>query len=1060
MRFLFTKITALMLMIIVSSCTEEELIPNYPSTNEAIIRFTLPNRSLVDVGAETRAAKNDFEKKISNLDLFVIEVKTKGETAPADDAEVIKHYKAFVDNDGEISTLVNPTKEPCWVVALVNASDDNITVETFNDIANLNEDLTSLYSSLSTVGTTYANNLPMSGMQYFDEISIKGVNLELKHICARIDVTSTASGYMLESATLLNGANAGHYIAQSPLREYNGTDLTEYQTTTISETPYIYLYENGGAKNYTDLIIAGKYTISEGNIVNSYIKVKLEYGSPLTADILRNTNYKVNLKSISKSNIGYDNIEDAKSGEYSDAEIEIEIGSEALSDMTVGNGDYYMSFSNSEYRAYAPSGTKNDLTAFSLHFDRNSNLGVNMDDVKKEISLGSGSKGITLVDGPGDKTSTWKAASDIDIKVDLEDNASGTIIVRIGNLAKEIKIVREQNNTNLPTAFNDDNYVYAKSIGEASSWLKIATKEGTPEAVNELHSSDGFTLNIEKDMWGTQSAELFLARDSEKGRTRVYIEQYAHLSKPLFSYNLSDNFNINYLGQVTASDFSVTSRSGNIVYLDGSTFEGDLPWIMEFTYDNGLTWTTTKPDWIDMPTSGDGDLADSDITVASQPIILTGNGGKEQEKLRAASPLGSVNSPYNLSNSRGEDAVQNTANCYIVNAPGTYKLPLIYGNAFKDGKDNPSSYTSDGVTGYYVLENFVKHDDKPITKPQIEGAKSAIICWQDAENLISDVTISDNYLVFNVDQETIMEGNAIVAIQDAEDTILWSWHIWVTNYTDADDQDVYYSEQYVKSPNNYNSMMNVFLGWCNQVTKVYGESVRTVKMRATQSFSDNKLQLVSYSQKTGKKTIANNAPYYQAGRKDPMLPGTISYNLKENYGELPFDVVEETTSYGQSIQNPNILYFSNYKWIDPVIVNSWSAKVKKEDVYHEEHIKTVYDPTPVGYIVPHMAYFSGFTLTGENSEDPSEFNVSGVYSNGWNFFTKLNKEGSSIYFPSLGCRLGEVVSYYSYSFVASSRLFFNGWNPVILKNDEVRISPPSGYTSGVAANMRPVKDKR
>ncbi len=38
---------------------------------------------------------------------------------------------------------------------------------------------------------------------------------------------------------------------------------------------------------------------------------------------------------------------------------------------------------------------------------------------------------------------------------------------------------------------------------------------------------------------------------------------------------------------------------------------------------------------------------------------------------------------------RGGQTASNTANCYLVHAPGTYTLPLVYGNAIKDGPRTP-----------------------------------------------------------------------------------------------------------------------------------------------------------------------------------------------------------------------------------------------------------------------------------------------------------------------------------------------------------------------------------
>jgi len=54
------------------------------------------------------------------------------------------------------------------------------------------------------------------------------------------------------------------------------------------------------------------------------------------------------------------------------------------------------------------------------------------------------------------------------------------------------------------------------------------------------------------------------------------------------------------------------------------------------------------------------------------------------------------------------------------------------------------------------------------------------LIWQDAKDLVSGIKYENNYVSFAVKKETIHNGNAIIAVRDNAGTILWSWHIWVT----------------------------------------------------------------------------------------------------------------------------------------------------------------------------------------------------------------------------------------------------------------------------------------
>ncbi|MGP1622112.1 MAG: hypothetical protein ACTTGX_06565 [Candidatus Cryptobacteroides sp.] len=76
-------------------------------------------------------------------------------------------------------------------------------------------------------------------------------------------------------------------------------------------------------------------------------------------------------------------------------------------------------------------------------------------------------------------------------------------------------------------------------------------------------------------------------------------------------------------------------------------------------------------------------------------------------------------------------------------------------------------------------------------------------------------------------------------------------------------------------------------------------------------------------------------------------------------------------------------------------------------------IKSVYDPSPVGYSLPASNAFTGFTTTGQNIGNPNQsptpeqrakFNVKDGFDKGWYFYTKPNKQGNIFWFPACGSR--------------------------------------------------------
>ena len=119
--------------------------------------------------------------------------------------------------------------------------------------------------------------------------------------------------------------------------------------------------------------------------------------------------------------------------------------------------------------------------------------------------------------------------------------------------------------------------------------------------------------------------------------------------------------------------------------------------------------------------------------------------------------------------------------------------------------------------------------------------------------------------------------------------------------------------------------------------------------------------------------------------------------------------------------------------MDGQYYNLWSTDNDKTEANDEVVIKSVYDPSPVGYSLPASNAFSGFTTTGQNIGSPTtpptpeqraQFNVKGNWDKGWYFYTKLNKQGESLFFPAFGYRYDntgslDLVSTYGSNWVAN-----------------------------------------
>ncbi len=452
-------------------------------------------------------------------------------------------------------------------------------------------------------------------------------------------------------------------------------------------------------------------------------------------------------------------------------------------------------------------------------------------------------------------------------------------------------------------------------------------------------------------------------------------------------------------------------------------------WTAEFVEGDDVSGYTVikKPEWIDDFTFGDkgssGYGESYDISVSPQKSVPD---NPHNDALRAAPDKGTVGSPYNLSNATGASEVERTANCYVINAPGVYSLPLVYGNAIDKDKVprqpyyNTSAYTT-SHSGYNILRTFIRHDGKGIENPYIYQnpgiqVTSAKLLWQDVKGLVSDVGLSSNgqSLVFTVDRETIGQGNAVVAVYSGSQ-VLWSWHIWVTDYELGDDlTTVTYESSYKMMPYN--------LGWCDSESEVY--EARSVQVRFTQKETKAQ-QIITIKQNPFSSSVAGNNPYYQWGRKDPMLPAAGTGNTNKTwYDEFgnhstKLDEVKETEekqviTYG--ILNPATFLSNNT--MEGTYYNLWAADNDAQDYSQMDiTVKSVYDPCPVGYKVPPGAALWGLIMA--TSEPAENDKMNGM---------KFQCDNGTIFLPAIDGRdhyTGKITDFGTWGFYWSSATHSN-----------------------------------
>lgn len=250
-----------------------------------------------------------------------------------------------------------------------------------------------------------------------------------------------------------------------------------------------------------------------------------------------------------------------------------------------------------------------------------------------------------------------------------------------------------------------------------------------------------------------------------------------------------------------------------------------------------------------------------------------------------------------------------TANCYIV-SPGS----TIYFDA-----------THKGNSRTLVIEEIA----------------SAKLVWQTVPSLVT-------HLEYDVPTGSIYAtiantpGNALVAATDEAGNILWSWHLWITDYDPDND--------FTTAPNSAGT---------------------------TWTFMDRNLGATS----TQHGSFDNFGMIYQWGRKDPF-PGAASFTVMnpdysyEQDGEpqlYDFDgnllpSISSKAAYHGTIElstlNPDVFYAMTYfhtgemdEYGEEIVKNDYITgdwvNVSDDDYWGGESMKkTIYDPSPVGYKVP------------------------------------------------------------------------------------------------------------
>ena len=519
-----------------------------------------------------------------------------------------------------------------------------------------------------------------------------------------------------------------------------------------------------------------------------------------------------------------------------------------------------------------------------------------------------------------------------------------------------------------------------------------------------LNFTDGSKVLKFKDNRGTASEEWH----EFEGAKKYIITNIAPSGD--WEYFIEEIPDLTTYGHEAASQgFNVWSYRVNTL---DNTIKQIVPWKVQ--YYNGTTWVDlTGSGAVDntlnatynvasltgigaLPTNpAESNTASvSGTTPINQDESSQDTGAGARAKLASTPARGNANQPFDLSMHPfyGTDAeirtkwsTMNTANCYVVSAPGVYEFPCVYGNAIMNSTFNTSAYdpahADDALSGvidpntntqltklrqinstfntssyaaHYYLPTFYNAWEEPIASPYIvtdcnisPSVMDAIVVWQDtapgneiipfdsnSSNGNSSTVIGTrqesvtglgtvDYIWFKIDAEDIKPGNIMIALRDGG-TIVWSWHIWVTEKDLKPSSSDSYTLTLDDNTTATFTLLPYNLGWLDSSTgAVTKYKDRSIPYRIVQVDGNNAIlsegykangvdhgEPFTFTQLGDAKTIAPTVggnPYYQWGRKDPMI-GCTETGADRPYSKNP-TIGTITPGYGVSVAHSGIRDF-------------------------------------------------------------------------------------------------------------------------------------------------------
>lgn len=494
------------------------------------------------------------------------------------------------------------------------------------------------------------------------------------------------------------------------------------------------------------------------------------------------------------------------------------------------------------------------------------------------------------------------------------------------------------------------------------------------------------------------------------------------VSVPVLDKNISTNatlpISFHMKHALACVGFTIKGNSESIskIALKGVSVSGDLSVDGAGTiFWNNLSSPTTTEYSANIPASLEADPGGIDATTADGYLMMIPQtlvagaklvvvvDGKEREVNLSGEWLAGVKYMYNIT-VKEEINYSKQPNCYIMN-PSTTSATTLY---VPLGKANYywESYASPAVTA-----NTIPLDTEEWA---IESTYSVVKLWSDfgsdgktnpaitltKVNGSSDAEPSVHSIKVTI-PANCPEGNMLISVKK-ETTILWSWHIWITNYKPDD-----IAAANTPANNIFKYTKSGLVGELHRYKD--GTFLTTGNILQWGSTLSNKFimdrSLGARPDVTTPVSTSDSGPgvlYYQFGRKDPF-PGSWSTWIISTDTKGGGPVTMST-----SINNPAKFYTNSSGNLFTDLSDLSYVWNDKRTNISTNNKKSIFDPCPKGWRVPRTGINSDFKFSSTVvwTSGPKR----GVYRSIANFYTTGGRDAATC---ALGGLTANHYSWYS-----------------------------------------------